>query len=54
MSEFALELDGGAQNARQTWSLQKRSGSEPYQGFHRAPSPEALGNSMPGSETPRT
>jgi citronellol/citronellal dehydrogenase len=50
-----IRVDGGAPNARQTWNLQKHSNSEPYHGFHRATSPEALGESTrTDSEAPHT
>ena len=37
-----LRVDGGAPNARQTWNLEQGSRNEPFNGFHRGVSPEAL------------
>jgi citronellol/citronellal dehydrogenase len=37
-----IRVDGGAPNARQTWTLQAHGNSRPYQGFHRVKLPEVL------------
>ncbi len=37
-----IRVDGGAPNARATWNLQPHDNSRPYEGFHRAISPDAL------------
>ena len=37
-----IRVDGGAPNARGTWTLGPSSRSQPFQGFHRAALPELL------------
>jgi citronellol/citronellal dehydrogenase len=37
-----IRVDGGAPNARQTWSLKKSKKNEPFNGFHRSAEPELL------------
>jgi citronellol/citronellal dehydrogenase len=37
-----IRVDGGTPNARATWTLREHENSEPYQGFHRATTPEVL------------
>ena len=38
-----LRVDGGAPNARATWTLQAHQRSKPFEGFHRAKLPKLLG-----------
>ncbi len=38
-----IRIDGGAPNARQTWTLERSDRNKPYQGFHRAVTPKVLG-----------
>ncbi|MFP1644672.1 SDR family oxidoreductase [Pontitalea aquivivens] len=37
-----IRVDGGAPNARQTWSLEPHNKNKPFEGFHRAKMPEVL------------
>jgi citronellol/citronellal dehydrogenase len=37
-----IRVDGGAPNARATWTLRAHQNSKPFQGFHRASVPEIL------------
>ncbi len=37
-----IRIDGGAPNARQTWTLTAHQRSKPFEGFHRATLPELL------------
>ena len=37
-----IRVDGGAPNARQTWTLEESDKNKPYEGFHRAKMPEVL------------
>ena len=37
-----IRVDGGAPNARQTWTLEHSDRNKPYQGFHRAVTPKVL------------
>ncbi|GGZ13178.1 SDR family oxidoreductase [Novosphingobium colocasiae] len=37
-----IRVDGGAPNARQTWTLAESDRNAPYEGFHRAKMPEVL------------
>ena len=37
-----IRIDGGAPNARQTWTLQAHQRSQAFEGFHRAQLPELL------------
>lgn len=37
-----IRVDGGAPNARQTWSLEPHNNNKPFEGFHRAKMPEVL------------
>jgi citronellol/citronellal dehydrogenase len=37
-----IRIDGGAPNARQTWTLAAHQRSKPFEGFHRATLPELL------------
>jgi citronellol/citronellal dehydrogenase len=37
-----IRVDGGAPNARQTWTLEPSDKNKPYQGFHRAVMPKVL------------
>jgi citronellol/citronellal dehydrogenase len=37
-----IRVDGGAPNARQTWTLEPSDKCQPYEGFHRAVMPEVL------------
>ncbi|MCB1667191.1 MAG: SDR family oxidoreductase [Pseudomonadales bacterium] len=39
-----IRIDGGAPNARQTWTLEKSRKNQPYNGFHRSIEPEVLKN----------
>ena len=38
-----VRVDGGAPNARATWTLQAHQRSKPFEGFHRAKLPKLLG-----------
>jgi citronellol/citronellal dehydrogenase len=38
-----IRVDGGAPNARQTWTLGETNKNKPFEGFHRAVMPKALG-----------
>lgn len=38
-----IRVDGGAPNARQTWTLAETDRNKPFEGFHRAVMPKALG-----------
>ena len=37
-----IRVDGGAPNARQTWTLEESDRNKPFEGFHRAQMPEVL------------
>ena len=37
-----IRVDGGAPNARATWTLRAHQKSKPFEGFHRATIPEVL------------
>lgn len=37
-----IRVDGGAPNARQTWTLEESDRNKPYEGFHRSKMPEVL------------
>lgn len=37
-----MRVDGGAPNARQTWTLEESDRNQPFEGFHRARQPEVL------------
>lgn len=37
-----LRVDGGAPNARATWTLEESDRNKPYEGFHRSQMPEVL------------
>ena len=37
-----IRVDGGAPNARQTWTLAESHRNKPYEGFHRSQMPEVL------------
>jgi len=37
-----IRVDGGAPNARQTWTLEPHSKNKPFEGFHRAKLPDVL------------
>jgi citronellol/citronellal dehydrogenase len=37
-----IRVDGGAPNARTTWTLQSHQNSKPFEGFHRARTPKLL------------
>ena len=37
-----IRVDGGAPNARQTWTVEKHDKSKPFNGFHRSSLPKAL------------
>lgn len=37
-----IRVDGGAPNARQTWTLEESNRNKPFEGFHRAVTPKAL------------
>jgi citronellol/citronellal dehydrogenase len=39
---ICIRIDGGAPNARQTWTLKPHQRSQAFQGFHRASLPELL------------
>ena len=38
-----IRVDGGAPNARQTWTLEESDKNKPFEGFHRAVLPKVLG-----------
>ena len=38
-----VRVDGGAPNARATWTLKSHDRSQPFEGFHRARAPKVLG-----------
>lgn len=38
-----IRVDGGAPNARQTWTLEESDRNKPFEGFHRAVMPKVLG-----------
>ena len=40
-----IRVDGGAPNARQTWTLEESDKNKPFEGFHRAVLPKVLGGS---------
>jgi hypothetical protein len=40
---FCIRVDGGAPNARATWRLEAHERGKPFEGFHRASMPNALG-----------
>lgn len=37
-----IRVDGGAPNARQTWTLERSDKNKPYEGFHRSVMPRVL------------
>lgn len=37
-----IRVDGGAPNARQTWTLEESDRNKPFEGFHRSKMPEVL------------
>ncbi|MCB2051746.1 MAG: SDR family oxidoreductase [Novosphingobium sp.] len=37
-----IRVDGGAPNARQTWTLEESDRNKPFEGFHRSRMPEVL------------
>lgn len=41
-----IRVDGGAPNARNTWTLEPHSRSRPFEGFHRATLPQLLADSQ--------
>jgi citronellol/citronellal dehydrogenase len=43
-----VRVDGGAPNARATWTLRSHKKSKPFEGFHRARVPEVLAKRRPG------
>ena len=45
-----IRVDGGAPNARQTWTLEQSDKNKPYQGFHRAVMPKVLQRGQGGDE----
>ena len=45
-----IRVDGGAPNARQTWTLEQSDKNKPYQGFHRAVTPKVLARGQGGDE----
>jgi citronellol/citronellal dehydrogenase len=39
-----IRVDGGAPNARQTWTLEESDKNKPFEGFHRSVTPKVLGD----------
>lgn len=42
-----IRVDGGAPNARATWTLEPSDKNKPYEGFHRAVTPKVLAKGPP-------
>lgn len=45
-----VRVDGGAPNARATWTLEPSDRNAPYEGFHRAKMPKVLARAQGGEE----
>jgi citronellol/citronellal dehydrogenase len=45
-----VRVDGGAPNARQTWTLEETDGNPPFEGFHRAVMPTVLARGEGGDK----